>query len=275
MKQFFTRSLTSIVYAIVMVAGMVIHPWFFAGVFLVILFQALREYGRLVKMAGAHPQQTACIVISLLFFILIFGHVSGYVALEVSFVVIPLFFILFITEIFRKKPRPFANIGYTLLGFFYIALPISLTNFLLFPGLPGNHEFYPWILLGMVIIIWSFDSGAYIVGTAIGKHRLLERISPKKSWEGVIGGALFAALASLCIAFFIDSVEYTGWLVISAIVALFGTLGDLFESMFKRSLEIKDSGNLLPGHGGVLDRFDSFLFTVPFVLIWLYISGHL
>jgi phosphatidate cytidylyltransferase len=273
LKTFITRSLTSLVYALIMIAGIIIHPLLFAVVFLLLLILALLEFYRLVTLAGGLPQKTTGFVTGIFFFCSLFGYVTGILPLHLAFIALLLLFLTFIIELYRKKPQPLTNIGFTLLGFFYIALPLSLINFLIYPGLPGNPRFYPWILLGTIITIWSFDSGAYLIGTTIGKHRLFERISPKKTWEGVIGGGIVAFLTGIVNAFFIPSVEMTGWLVISAIVIVFGTFGDLVESLFKRSLNLKDSGNLLPGHGGMLDRLDSLLFTIPFVLIWLIVSG--
>lgn len=273
MKTFITRSLTSLVYAVVMIAGIVIHPLLFAIVFLSLLILALLEFYRLAGLAGGFPQKITGFITAIFFFCSLFGYVTGFIPLQVAFIVLLLIFLTFIIELYRKRPRPFTNIGFTLLGFFYIALPLSLANFLIYPGLPGNHKFYPWILLGTIITIWTFDSGAYLIGTAIGKHRLFERISPKKSWEGVIGGGIVALLTGIVNALLIPSVEISDWLVISAIVIVLGTFGDLVESLFKRSLNLKDSGTLLPGHGGMLDRLDSLLFTIPFVLTWLIISG--
>jgi phosphatidate cytidylyltransferase len=150
---------------------------------------------------------------------------------------------------------------------------MSLTNLLAFPLNSGKHVFYPWILFGTTITLWLFDSGAYLIGTPLGKHKLFERISPKKSWEGVIGGGIVAMLAGVLNAWLFQSIELITWLLISSLVIVSGTFGDLVESMMKRSMGIKDSGNLLPGHGGFLDRLDSFIFVVPMVVTLLYLIG--
>jgi phosphatidate cytidylyltransferase len=181
--------------------------------------------------------------------------------------------LMFIAELYRKTDNPGANLAFTLLGFFYIAIPMGLSGYLVYPGFNGSKGFYPWILFGVTLTIWIFDSGAYIVGTSRGKHRLFERISPKKSWEGVIGGGVAALLAGTLNGWLFPVLELKSWLVISMIVIIFGTFGDLVESMLKRSLHLKDSGSFLPGHGGFLDRFDSYLFVVPVVAFWLLFSN--
>jgi phosphatidate cytidylyltransferase len=262
-------------YAVVMVTGTVIHPFLFAGVFLILLILATNEFYRFAIIAGGHPQKIAGFGVAVFFFLSVFGTMAGFLPGKVIFITLLLLFLVFLAELYRRKPHPMSNIGITLMGFFYIALPIGLMNLMIFPGTTGNRVFYPWLLLGTFLIIWFFDTGAYILGTLLGKHRLMERISPRKSWEGVVGGCLFAFLTGIVLAFFIPSVEIGDWMVICAIVSVFGTYGDLIESMFKRSLDLKDSGDILPGHGGILDRLDSILYSVPFVLAWLIMTGRL
>lgn len=273
MKHFQTRSLTSLVYAVVLVSSMLLHELFFAAVFLVLMVLALVEFYRMSEQTGAHPQKIMGIVTGVLFFIFLFGTARE--SLPVTTLLIPVIFLFltFAVELYRKKTGPLANVAFTFLGFLYIAFPMGLTNILVFPGLPGNEKYYPYILLGVTLTIWIFDSFAYIIGTALGKHRLFERISPKKSWEGAVAGGVMAMLAGVLNAILFPFVELAGWIILSGIVIFAGLFGDLVESLFKRSIDLKDSGNLLPGHGGILDRLDSFLFTVPFVVAWLFIYG--
>ncbi|HZH72831.1 MAG TPA: CDP-archaeol synthase, partial [Mariniphaga sp.] len=135
--------------------------------------------------------------------------------------------------------------------------------------------FNPNILVGVFLTVWIYDSMAYLSGSRFGKHKLNKKISPNKSWEGCIGGAVGAMIMGIINARVFGQPSLSEWLVISALVIVFGTLGDLFESIIKRRLKVKDSGTMLPGHGGLLDRFDSLLFVIPVVYVWLSFSGNL
>lgn len=185
--------------------------------------------------------------------------------LSIIFLVIGL---LFIAEMYRNKSNPFLNISMTLAGIFYIALPFSMLNFFYTPHFDFSNSNYE-VLIGFFLILWVNDSLAYLVGSSIGKHRLFERISPKKSWEGSIGGFVFGLLTAWGISFVFKELELNNWLIIAAIIMIFGTFGDLVESLFKRSLNIKDSGSFLPGHGGLLDRFDAVFLAAPAVFVYL------
>jgi phosphatidate cytidylyltransferase len=186
-----------------------------------------------------------------------------------------------VAELYAKKSNPVANLGAIFLGQIYIALPLSLLNFLAFSG----RSYDPTLVLALFVFIWMNDTGAYIIGVKFGKHRLIERISPKKSWEGFWGGLFFAGLSSLIFANTAPSLLVTAhcslvtahcslltahciWLALALLVALFSVWGDLVESLIKRNLNIKDSGNALPGHGGFLDRFDSLLLAVYAVVFY-------
>jgi phosphatidate cytidylyltransferase len=173
--------------------------------------------------------------------------------------------LVFIVELYRNKPSPFENIALTLLGILYIVLPFGLLNFLFIPGL--NHVYI--LLLCYFAILWINDTFAYLFGRTFGKHRLFERISPKKSWEGSIGGALTSIFAAWLISSLENSLPFMHWLAIAAIIVIAGALGDLIESMLKRSLNCKDSGTLLPGHGGILDRFDAVFISAPLIFVYI------
>jgi phosphatidate cytidylyltransferase len=156
----------------------------------------------------------------------------------------------------------------------YIALPFSLINVLAFNATnEGFVAFNTLLPLSIFIFLWVNDSGAYCVGSLIGRHKLFPRISPGKSWEGSVGGAVFVLAAAYAISYFLDQqqmLSMPAWLGLGLVVVIFGTWGDLVESLFKRTLGIKDSGNILPGHGGMLDRFDSSLLAIPAAVIYLY-----
>lgn len=273
MNPLLKRALTGLVYAVILICGIVVHPLLYALVFLVLLVLSLVEYYRMAVLVGCRPQYFCGITASILFFLLLFGH--KYMHWPGWWVLLPVIFLFctFAAELYRNSANPLANTAFTLTGFFYLGLPFGLLNFLVFPGIAGTHDFFPWLLLGITIIIWIYDSGAYLIGSQWGKHRLFERISPKKSWEGVIGGSIFAFISAFVIARFTPEIDIINWLMLTVIVIIFGTFGDLVESMIKRSLNLKDSGRFLPGHGGILDRLDSFIFVVPFVVAWLFLSG--
>lgn len=180
---------------------------------------------------------------------------------------------LLVTELYSKQPDPINNWAYTMLSQMYIALPFSLINVLAFTSTPDGRVMFNTILpLSVFIFLWTNDTGAYCVGSLLGRHKLFPRISPGKSWEGSVGGALFVLAAAWAISYFLDGAILTTiqWLGLGLVVAVFGTWGDLVESLFKRTLGIKDSGNILPGHGGMLDRFDSSLIAIPAAVVYLY-----
>ena len=180
---------------------------------------------------------------------------------------------LMITELYLKKENPIGNWAYAMLSQLYVALPFALLNVLAFQNSPETSSvtYNPILPLSIFVFIWLSDTGAYCVGSLIGKHRLFERISPKKSWEGSIGGAVFSIASSFVFARFFPFMSMWQWAGLAVIVVIFGTWGDLTESLMKRQLGIKDSGNILPGHGGMLDRFDSALMAIPAAVVYLYI----
>jgi phosphatidate cytidylyltransferase len=175
---------------------------------------------------------------------------------------------IFFVELYRDKSTPFQNIALTILGLVYVLMPFAAWVSYLYParGIYNSH-----IILGYFFILWTNDTGAYLTGSAFGRHKLWERISPKKTWEGFIGGLLLSMGVAYLIAHYYTELNPILWVLIGFIVSIFGTLGDLVESMFKRSLDVKESGGILPGHGGILDRFDGVLLSTPFVIGLLYI----
>ena len=173
-----------------------------------------------------------------------------------------------------RAEKNIENLAVNLLGILYVALPFSMLNTLTINEFTGNNYNYVFIL-SLFIFLWTNDTGAFVVGSLIGRNKLFERISPKKTWEGFIGGVIFAVLAAIIISMFYSEINRTEWIIFAVLVAVFGTLGDLIESMIKRRLSIKDSSNLLPGHGGLLDRFDSTLLAVPVIFFYLKLLEYL
>jgi phosphatidate cytidylyltransferase len=187
-------------------------------------------------------------------------------------------FLLLIVELFLKGERPFKNVGVYFIGLFYTIFPLFFISLQAhsYPrqesdilNMGNTFNFSPYVVAGTLFLTWANDTFAYLIGSKIGKTPLLPRISPKKTWEGTIGGALICMLTGVVISYFFKELTLINWMVVGAIVAIFGTLGDLIESMLKRSVGVKDSGSFMPGHGGFLDRFDAFIFAVPFVYLYL------
>jgi phosphatidate cytidylyltransferase len=180
---------------------------------------------------------------------------------------------LLIAELYLKHADPIQDWAYTMLSQMYIALPFSMLNVLAFTATNnGVVTFNTLLPLSIFVFLWVNDTGAYCVGSLLGRHKLFPRISPGKSWEGSIGGAVFVLAAACAISYFLDDRMLTlpQWLGLGLVVVVFGTWGDLIESLFKRTLGVKDSGTILPGHGGMLDRFDSSLLAIPAAVVYLY-----
>lgn len=180
---------------------------------------------------------------------------------------------LLVAELYMKQEDPIADWAYTMLSQMYIALPFSLLNVLAFNATPqGGVTFNTLLPLSVFVFLWLNDTGAYCVGSLLGRHKLFPRISPAKSWEGSVGGAVFVLAAAWAVGEYLDSgmLSTLAWMGLGLVVVVFGTWGDLVESLFKRTLGIKDSGNILPGHGGMLDRFDSSLLAIPAAVVYLY-----
>ncbi|MBK9335442.1 MAG: phosphatidate cytidylyltransferase [Lewinellaceae bacterium] len=190
------------------------------------------------------------------------------VLLAVVLLVMPVF-LLFILELFLHSERPFVNIGHYLLGVVYIGVPFAL----LITISQGHEGYVPMRVFGLLLLTWTNDTMAYFVGSKMGKRPFFSRISPKKTWEGTLGGMVFTFLAAWLLSRWIPDFTIREWLLLAACVSILGTLGDLVESMLKRSIQIKDSGSLMPGHGGLLDRFDSFIFVLPFAWLTLMLFG--
>lgn len=169
----------------------------------------------------------------------------------------------FIVELFRGSKTPGQIIGTYLLGVFYVSVPVMFLFWIATP----DALYKPNRVLGLLWLVWTNDTLAYLIGSQVGKHKLFERISPKKTWEGTLGGILGTIAMAWGLSLYVTDFNPAQWLALGVVVSIFGTLGDLAESMLKRSAGVKDSGSLLPGHGGFLDRFDAFLFMLPFA--WL------
>jgi phosphatidate cytidylyltransferase len=250
-------------------------PYTFGLLFLVITILGLWEYYNLIERNDVKPQKVLATIIGALVFIgnFVFALKLAQcerVPLTLILLIIPMAFLFFLVELFKKNESPFTNISYTLSGIIYIAFPFGQLNYIImFPDFICSDFFHPEILFCILLLIWANDSGAFFAGSKFGKHKLFERISPKKTWEGFAGGLVLSVIVSIVISMYVKQIKMYDWIIISIITVIFGTLGDLVESAFKRSLGVKDSGTLLPGHGGILDRFDSLILSTPFIYLYL------
>lgn len=267
MNNFFKRTFTAILFVLILLGCTYYNQLSFVILFLAITIIGSWEFYKLAKKNTTDsPQKILGTLSGAILFLSNALVCMNYVNIQFLFINIPFLFILFIIELFSKASQPFQNIANTLLGIVYVALPFSLLNYLLTYTGTYNYE----ILFGFFFILWTNDTGAYIVGSAIGKHKLFARVSPGKTWEGTAGGALISYGVVLIISNVYTSINTIDWFAIATILIIMGTLGDLVESLYKRSKNVKDSGNILPGHGGILDRFDSLLMATPFVFTYLY-----
>lgn len=269
MKDLCKRTLTGLILVILLFASLFGGAISFFIFFSLLNIVGLWEFYQLVKKPELQPQRFAGIVAGFLTVSALYFVASGTVEMNLLFLVIPVIFMIFLIELFRKTLTPIVNVGFTLFGILYISLPVGMLSFLAF--VPGNEGFVysPWLIGAYFLLIMVNDSAGYLVGVPFGKNRLFERISPKKSWEGAFGGLVFTLLTAWGISVFLPKPGLIPWLIIGIIVVIFGTLGDLVESMFKRSLNVKDSGSIFPGHGGILDRYDALFISAPFVVAYL------
>ncbi|MCF8301644.1 MAG: phosphatidate cytidylyltransferase [Bacteroidales bacterium] len=264
------RTITGIGYVGLVVGSILLSPVAFAMLFFLITLLGLLEFYKMMHHGNVQPQKVWGAIVGLLYYVIITLAVSDLIPMMWLWTGLLFLFSIFIAELYRKKERPFANIGATILGFLYVVLPFALLNF--FFKVPQISDSYQ-ILLGFFIILWTNDTFAYIIGVTIGKHKFFERLSPKKTWEGSIGGALMGLLAAWVLYNYCDSFTLIQWLTYAVVIIIFGTLGDLSESQLKRSQNCKDSGDLLPGHGGILDRLDSVILASPFAFFYILLIG--
>jgi len=263
-----TRAITGLIFIIVLVAATLLNAYVFAIFFSFLGVFAAREFFLICKTEQARPLIGLGLLTSGVWAVLFSAYFLGLIDWRMLGIGIPFISLLFIASLYLKRTHPFADLALTLLGIWYGTIP-----FLFFIGLgfiQGTAgTFNPYIPMGFLIVLWSNDTGAYLAGRAFGKTKLFERISPNKTWEGFFGGMALAVLIALNLQQYFGSLDKTQWSCVAIIIAVFGTLGDLVESLLKRSLGIKDSGTLLPGHGGILDRFDGLLIAAPLVYVLL------
>ncbi|MBN1158854.1 MAG: phosphatidate cytidylyltransferase [Bacteroidales bacterium] len=272
MNTILKRTVSGIVYLILIVGSLFTGSVAFVVLLLCIGTIALYEFYKLADATAASP-------------VIVTGLVAGIVMIATAFLVssrildhawlssgLFLVLLLFVLTLFMNHQKASRNVALQLLGIVYVSLPLAASTYIIFPK-SFQYEYTHRIMLGIFILIWINDTFAYLTGITIGRHRLYEKISPKKSWEGVAGGSLFTMVSAFWMSDLMNALTRKDWLVTAIIVSLFGVFGDLFESVIKREVSAKDSGNLIPGHGGVLDRIDSMLFVVPVVFIYMILNN--
>ena len=271
MKNLIIRALTGIIFVVVLISAICIHPIFFLILFCIITGLTLWEFGGLVKhYENANLQRAVNVLGGVYLFIATFVYTNGLTDGKIFLPYLLFIMLTMIAELYYKAPNPINNWAFTLFAQIYCAGSFSMLNFIgAEPGTPGVMSYTPLFIMAIFIFVWLDDTGAYLVGSLIGKRKLFERISPKKSWEGFFGGLILALASSQAFAWFAPEINRMNWLGLAATVVLFGTWGDLIESLLKRTLGVKDSGNVLPGHGGMLDRFDSVMLAVPASYIYI------
>ncbi len=234
----------------------------------------LHEFYKISEKLNAKPFKSIGFVTTAFLFIANSAQYS-YCCDHLISISIGVLFLIFVIAIFTKNEKPVQDVAYTVAGIIYVGIPFALLNRVSWMQeginngkIPGcDYNFH--LILGPILLIWASDTFAYLVGSLIGKRKLYERISPGKTWEGTIGGGVLTLASAYIFAGWFPEIAFVHWLVISALVVVFGTLGDLFESLLKRQAGIKDSGKIMPGHGGILNRFDSLIFVTPFVYLYL------
>lgn len=265
MNNFWKRSISGLLFVVLLTACIFIHPLCFFALFFVINIIGILEFAHMAQVIHIQINRTLCIICGSALFTASFLH--NYLGFQEGYLYFfMLTFLLSILELYRKHTHAFQNLAFGIYVLFYFTLPFTLLIY--FPYLCSG-EWQPDIIFLPFLLVWFNDTFAYLFGSKFGKHKLFPRISPKKSWEGAIGGGLTTIIAGLALAPYIEGLTILDTAVISVIVVVFGSFGDLIESMFKRCIEIKDSGHIMPGHGGVLDRLDSILFALPVIFVYL------
>lgn len=284
LKNFLVRTASGAVLLGIVLAAIFSGVWGYGALLLFITVVGVWEFYGLARAKGSEPQRCMGVLMSIVLFFAGFVPslyiynvidksellVDGLLLLMLCAILLVLTFVI---EVFRNRKTPIYNIATTIMGTLYVALPMA--TLMIIPAILNeviycSNTWIPWVFLFYLLLVWGNDVFAYLVGVTMGKHRMCERLSPKKSWEGFAGG-IAGSIAVGAIAAAVLGGSYGVWIGLAVVVALSSVVGDLIESMFKRDAGVKDSGSIMPGHGGILDRFDALIISAPFALIYLWV----
>jgi len=268
MKNLLTRIVSAFIYGLVLIISVLAGKLWFLLFFAMVSTFCLVEFYNLTESGDVKINRFWGFTLAGIMYLSISLYLLGYVLQpKFFFFFLPFLYIIFVQELYNRNKRPFHSIAYTILGIVYTLLPFLLFVSLAFMSADRHYDYRP--CLGFLFLLWGADTGAFFSGKLLGRHLLMERISPKKTWEGLFGGLITSIGVALILSKFFKGLSLMEWLGMAAIIVTIGSLGDLVESMFKRELDKKDSGTIMPGHGGVLDRFDGLLISAPFVFLYL------
>lgn len=260
------RVISAIIGAVIIIGGTAWSEWAYFIIFFVFCMLSILEFYKNVGLDGMLPLKTYGTFAGMFIYTLTFLGEMGIFSHKAYFFILPVAALSFLIKLYRKGvKKPFTDIAFTFLGICYVAVPFALLNIIAFSL--GHYSYQ--LVIGCLFLHWASDTGAYFAGVRFGKHKLFERVSPKKSWEGSLGGTVTALGMAYLIALNFHDLNVWQWMTLAIIIIITGTYGDLVESMFKRSIEVKDSGTIIVGHGGFLDRFDGLLLSTPFIVTFL------
>ena len=272
-KTLATRATTALIFVSIMILGIMVSPYSLWLLFGIINVLSLMEFQKIATaLPGNTPNhaglETAMVAtLGTAIYLIITSIAFNWIDSRYIILIMPLLFLLFIYALYSHSESPLSRMSLNLASLLWISIPTALS----LPIALIDGTFSPLKLIGIILLVWISDSFAYIVGSVIGKTPLFKRISPKKTWEGSAGGLVASLIFAFLLSIIVPDWSFVKWAIIAILAVFLGTTGDLIESLLKRSVKIKDSGSILPGHGGFLDRFDAYFFSVPFIYTYLYL----
>ena len=267
MNNFTKRIIFGAIYVAILAFGILFSKITFISLFFLLMLVTLYEFNNIIQLKSVFPYIIAILLFVFANALNVKDIPSRSLSEYAGIAVFLSFFAAFISILFAKKDEVVSHLGKIFLSIIYIAVPFTLIAQI--PFINNEFKYINTTILGVFILVWVNDSFAFLIGKNFGKTKLLERISPNKTIEGFLGGMLFTFIGGWILSLFFTKLSFVNWMVFAAIVSIFGVLGDLIESMFKRHAKVKDSSNFIPGHGGFLDRLDSIIFSAPFIFIYL------